>query len=111
MAQAFCFVSTGKPRKRMTITLFLPCGLRYLTDNAGDMQAMAMEKTFDAKTAEPRIYKMWEEAGAFRAGANATRDETFTIMLPPPNVTGHLHVGHAFSQTLMDILTLSLIHI
>ncbi len=66
---------------------------------------MAMEKTFDAKTAEPRIYKMWEEAGAFRAGANATRDETFTIMLPPPNVTGHLHVGHAFSQTLMDILT------
>ncbi|WP_341366582.1 valine--tRNA ligase [Yoonia sp. BS5-3] len=66
---------------------------------------MPMEKTFDAKTAEPRIYKMWEEAGAFRAGANATRDETFTIMLPPPNVTGHLHVGHAFSQTLMDILT------
>ncbi len=66
---------------------------------------MAMEKTFDANTAEPRIYQMWEEAGAFKAGANA-RDgaSTYCIMLPPPNVTGHLHVGHAFNHTLMDIL-------
>ena len=65
---------------------------------------MPMEKTFDAAEAETRLYKMWEEAGAFKAGANASRDETFTIMLPPPNVTGHLHVGHAFQHTLMDIL-------
>ncbi|WP_296427698.1 valine--tRNA ligase [Yoonia sp.] len=64
-----------------------------------------MEKTFDATTAEPRIYDMWEKAGAFKAGANASRDETFCIMLPPPNVTGFLHVGHAFNHTLMDILT------
>ncbi len=66
---------------------------------------MAMEKTFDANTAEPRIYQMWENAGAFKAGANA-RDSasTYCIMLPPPNVTGHLHVGHAFNHTLMDIL-------
>ena len=66
---------------------------------------MPMEKTFDAQTAEPRIYKMWEDAGAFKAGANASRDETFCIMLPPPNVTGHLHVGHAFNHTIMDMLT------
>ncbi|WP_037292992.1 valine--tRNA ligase [Roseobacter sp. CCS2] len=66
---------------------------------------MPMEKTFDAKTAEPRIYQMWENAGAFKAGANASRDETFCIMLPPPNVTGHLHVGHAFNHTIMDMLT------
>ncbi|MEO1639309.1 MAG: valine--tRNA ligase [Pseudomonadota bacterium] len=66
---------------------------------------MAMEKTFNAAEAEPRIYKMWEEAGAFKAGANASRDETFCIMLPPPNVTGFLHVGHAFNHTLMDMLT------
>ncbi|PRY78043.1 valyl-tRNA synthetase [Yoonia maritima] len=66
---------------------------------------MAMDKTFDAKTAEARIYEMWENAGAFKAGANASRDETFCIQLPPPNVTGHLHVGHAFNHTLMDILT------
>ena len=66
---------------------------------------MPMEKTFDAKTAEPRIYKMWEEAGAFKAGANASRKETFCIQLPPPNGTGHVHVGHAFNHTLMDMLT------
>ncbi len=66
---------------------------------------MAMDKTFDAGSAEPRIYAKWEAAGAFKAGANAKPDaETFTIMLPPPNVTGFLHVGHAFNHTLMDIL-------
>ncbi len=65
---------------------------------------MAMEKTFNASEAEPRITKMWEEAGAFRAGANRSRDESFTIMIPPPNVTGALHVGHAFNNTLQDIL-------
>ncbi|SLN37663.1 Valine--tRNA ligase [Aquimixticola soesokkakensis] len=66
---------------------------------------MAMEKNFDAGTSEARIYEAWEKAGAFKAGANATRDDTFCIMLPPPNVTGSLHVGHAFNHTLMDILT------
>jgi len=65
---------------------------------------MAMEKTFNAAEAESRIYKAWEDSGAFKAGANASRDETFTIMIPPPNVTGALHVGHAFNNTLQDIL-------
>ncbi len=65
---------------------------------------MAMEKTFNASEAEARIYQMWEDAGAFKAGANASRNETFCIQLPPPNVTGHLHVGHAFNHTLMDML-------
>ncbi|CAD0184928.1 Valine--tRNA ligase [Ruegeria sp. THAF57] len=65
---------------------------------------MAMEKTFNAAEAEARIYKTWEEAGAFKAGANKSRDESFTIMIPPPNVTGALHVGHAFNNTLQDIL-------
>ncbi|MFK7877350.1 MAG: valine--tRNA ligase, partial [Paracoccaceae bacterium] len=66
---------------------------------------MPMEKTFDAAAREGDIYAKWETSGAFKAGANA-RDgaSTYCIMLPPPNVTGHLHVGHAFSQTLMDIL-------
>jgi len=67
---------------------------------------MAMEKTFDAKAAEPRIYAKWEATGAFRAGANAKPGKpSFTIMIPPPNVTGALHVGHAFNNTLQDILT------
>ncbi|MGA1181409.1 MAG: class I tRNA ligase family protein, partial [Marivivens sp.] len=67
---------------------------------------MAMDKNFDAAKAEPRLYRMWEEAGAFKAGANAKPGaESFCIMIPPPNVTGALHVGHAFNNTLQDILT------
>ncbi|PZR00019.1 MAG: valine--tRNA ligase [Cereibacter sphaeroides] len=65
---------------------------------------MPMEKTFDATEAETRLYAMWEKAGAFRAGANASRPETFSVMIPPPNVTGSLHMGHAFNNTLQDIL-------
>lgn len=66
---------------------------------------MTMDKTFDSATAEARIYAAWEDAKAFQAGANA-RDgaESFSIMIPPPNVTGALHVGHAFNNTLQDIL-------
>ncbi|PTE22249.1 valine--tRNA ligase [Cereibacter changlensis JA139] len=64
-----------------------------------------MEKTFNAAEAEARLYAAWEEAGAFKAGANASRPETFCIMIPPPNVTGSLHMGHAFNNTLQDILT------
>ncbi|MCA3470074.1 MAG: valine--tRNA ligase [Rhodobacter sp.] len=65
---------------------------------------MPMEKTFNATEAEARIYAAWERAGAFRAGANASRPDTFCIMIPPPNVTGSLHMGHAFNNTLQDIL-------
>ena len=66
---------------------------------------MPLEKTFDAISAENRLYDAWEKAGCFKAGANASRPETFCIMIPPPNVTGALHVGHAFNNTLQDILT------
>ncbi len=65
---------------------------------------MAMDKTFDASSAEAEIFSAWQEIGAFKAGANASRDETFCVMIPPPNVTGALHVGHAFNNTLQDIL-------
>jgi valyl-tRNA synthetase len=69
------------------------------------MITMALEKTFNADEAEARLYAAWEKAGAFKAGANASRDETFSVMIPPPNVTGSLHMGHAFNNTLQDILT------
>lgn len=69
---------------------------------------MAMEKKFDPAEAEQRLYKAWETAGAFKAGAGPAQDienpESFSIMIPPPNVTGALHVGHAFNNTLQDIL-------
>ncbi|RUV05250.1 valine--tRNA ligase, partial [Mesorhizobium sp. M7A.T.Ca.TU.009.01.3.1] len=64
-----------------------------------------LEKTYDAKTVEPKIAKVWEEADAFRAGAGAEEGaEAFTIVIPPPNVTGSLHMGHALNNTLQDIL-------
>ncbi|MEL7276372.1 MAG: valine--tRNA ligase [Pseudomonadota bacterium] len=66
---------------------------------------MTMDKTFNAAEAEARLSKAWIEGGAFRAGANQSRDESFCIMIPPPNVTGSLHMGHAFNNTLQDILT------
>ncbi|ATF18794.1 valine--tRNA ligase [Phaeobacter gallaeciensis] len=65
---------------------------------------MAMDKTFNAAEAEARLSNAWETAGCFRAGANAKRSETYSVMIPPPNVTGVLHMGHAFNNTLQDIL-------
>ncbi len=65
-----------------------------------------MDKNFNAAEAEARLYAAWEDSGAFKAGANAAEGaETFSIMIPPPNVTGVLHMGHAFNNTLQDILT------
>ncbi|MBC7137596.1 MAG: valine--tRNA ligase [Defluviimonas sp.] len=66
---------------------------------------MPMEKTFNAAEAEPRLYAEWERVRAFRAGANARPGAApFCIMIPPPNVTGSLHMGHAFNNTLQDVV-------
>ncbi|MBB6259555.1 valyl-tRNA synthetase [Paenochrobactrum gallinarii] len=64
-----------------------------------------LEKTYDAAATEPKIAERWEEAGAFKAGAGAKEGaEPFTIVIPPPNVTGSLHMGHALNNTIQDIL-------
>ncbi len=64
-----------------------------------------LEKTYDSASVEPKIAKAWDDANAFRAGANAAPGaETFTIVIPPPNVTGSLHMGHALNNTLQDIM-------
>ncbi len=68
-----------------------------------------MDKTFNAAEAEARIAARWEAEGCFRAGANAKpgpdgKAETFCIVIPPPNVTGSLHMGHALNNTIQDIL-------
>ncbi|KKZ89375.1 valine--tRNA ligase [Rhizobium phaseoli] len=64
-----------------------------------------LDKTYDSAAVEPKIAAKWDEADAFRAGANAKPGaETFTIVIPPPNVTGSLHMGHALNNTLQDIL-------
>jgi valyl-tRNA synthetase len=64
-----------------------------------------MDKTFDPGQVERRISARWEEAGAFRTGRpERAGAETFSIVIPPPNVTGSLHMGHALNNTLQDIL-------
>ena len=60
-----------------------------------------MERTYDPQTIESELYARWEEAGYFEPQSTG---EPYTIILPPPNVTGTLHMGHAFQATLMDIL-------
>jgi valyl-tRNA synthetase len=62
-----------------------------------------LDKTFHPKEVEARLYAQWEESGAFRAGDRAGV-ESFSIVIPPPNVTGNLHIGHALNNTLQDVL-------
>ena len=64
-----------------------------------------MDKTFEPATVEARISQAWEEAKAFRAGRGAAPGaEPYCIVIPPPNVTGSLHMGHALNNTLQDVL-------
>src|SRR5881275_2322726 len=66
---------------------------------------MAIDKTYQPAEVEGRIYRRWEDAGAFRAGRSERKDaQPYTIVIPPPNVTGSLHMGHALNNTLQDIL-------
>ena len=61
-----------------------------------------MDKTFNPQNIERDIYQKWEDSGQFKPSGEG---ESYSIMIPPPNVTGSLHMGHAFQQTIMDALT------
>src|SRR5579871_2754706 len=64
-----------------------------------------IEKNYQPADIEERMSRLWEDAGAFKAGRAERRDaRPFTIVIPPPNVTGSLHMGHALNNTLQDIL-------
>ena len=66
-----------------------------------------LDNKFNPKDAEPRLYKAWKDSGAFKpraAKAGDTKDDNFSIVIPPPNVTGSLHMGHAVNNTIQDIL-------
>ncbi len=64
-----------------------------------------MDKSFDAAATEARVSALWEETGAFRAGRpERVGAQPFCMVIPPPNVTGNLHMGHALNNTLQDIL-------
>ncbi len=62
-----------------------------------------LAKAYDPKGIEDRIYKNWEERGYFHAEVDESR-KPFTVVIPPPNITGRLHMGHAFDETMQDIL-------
>jgi valyl-tRNA synthetase len=64
-----------------------------------------LAKSFDPKQIESHWYQFWESKGYYAAGLDNTKQDNFCILLPPPNVTGTLHMGHGFNQTLMDALT------
>ena len=66
---------------------------------------MTIDKTYQPSEVEGRIYRTWEQAGAFRAGRpERAAAKPYSIVIPPPNVTGSLHMGHALNNTLQDIL-------
>ena len=62
-----------------------------------------LDKIYDPKAVEERLYKFWEESGFFHMEADKTK-KPYTIVMPPPNITGQLHMGHALDNTLQDIL-------
>ncbi|MBR3487101.1 MAG: valine--tRNA ligase [Clostridia bacterium] len=62
-----------------------------------------MPKTYDPSSVEDRLYKKWEESGYFHSAPNPEK-KPYTIVIPPPNITGQLHMGHALDETMQDIL-------
>ena len=62
-----------------------------------------LDKTYDPKEIEARLYPEWEQGGAFRAHPESSK-APYCIVIPPPNVTGSLHMGHALDNTLQDVL-------
>ncbi len=66
---------------------------------------LELPKSYEAKTVEPEVYERWEKGGCFKAGAGKRAGlPSYTIAIPPPNVTGVLHMGHALNNTLQDTL-------
>src|SRR5471032_1996451 len=77
----------------------------FLPHQSSNTKAAMIDKTYQPSEVEGRIYKMWEQAGAFRAGRpERASAKPYSIVIPPPNVTGSLHMGHALNNTLQDIL-------
>ena len=66
---------------------------------------MELAKSFEPSEIEKRWYPIWESSNFFAAGLDTTKTDNFCILLPPPNVTGTLHMGHGFNQAIMDALT------
>jgi len=68
------------------------------------MKSIELEKSYDPKTFEDRIYALWKEGGAFEPKTANNGKGSFTVVIPPPNVTGILHLGHGLNNSLQDII-------
>ena len=64
-----------------------------------------MDKTYNPHSIEQRWYETWEQHNYFAPFSTSGEGQPYCIMIPPPNVTGSLHMGHAFQDTIMDALT------
>ena len=64
-----------------------------------------MEKTYNPELIEAKYRDVWEQGGLFSSKSNSNSENAYSIVLPPPNVTGNLHMGHAFQHTIMDVYT------
>lgn len=116
-AQAIIITQAGRNVKDLTSIRYLPILQAYLRkvrqeskyynntgfEIKGGSLSAEMDKQYDPKVVEERWYKYWEEQGYFKADAESEK-KAFTIVIPPPNVTGVLHMGHALNETIQDIL-------
>ena len=103
----------GRPRDDRTCAA-LPFAAAAAATRAPETQAAEapvansaedLPKNFDPRTAEARLYALWEEEGCFRPSpTSAAPLPPFTIPMPPPNVTGRLHMGHAMFVALQDVM-------
>jgi len=75
-----------------------------MPDNNEQTEKLEMAKTYDPSLVEGKLYRYWEEKGFFHAEVDKDK-QAFSIVMPPPNVTGALHLGHAMDSTIQDILT------
>ena len=67
------------------------------------MEAQTLSKAYEPSTVEDKWYEFWMEGGFFRADTHSTK-APYSIVIPPPNITGSLHMGHALNNTLQDIV-------
>ena len=80
--------------------------IKFKTSEAGTEGASpVLSKSYDPEVFEQDIYRFWDESGCFRAADESKKDQDpYCIVIPPPNVTGVLHIGHALTNTIQDIL-------
>ncbi len=97
----------GVGRNKVVPRIFRPYadlhGDNFFVTIKGEAMSNNLAKTYDPKDFESRIYELWESSGAFRAKGDKSKTP-FTIVMPPPNITGQLHMGHALDHTLQDVL-------